>query len=197
MRRFILPLTAVVMFVLSASHAAETPKGFNRVAQEKLDGQRLIVKEAGCSLAAPTPEWVWVAPENVNERSYMCLSTKSGAGITVSVGELVNGMDEHAQEELTTGCKKNAAQSGATVSNEKFEAVEIPLAKNTWRYSFTVTAGPRKVVAIFYFIKTVGKSFVTLQGTSLDGNDTPTFRTFVSSLKLLAAAPAAAPAPAK
>jgi hypothetical protein len=194
MRRFIFSLTAVLIFTLSASHAAETPKGFNRVAKDKLDGQRLILKEAGCSLAAPTPEWVWVAPENTNERSYMCLSTKSGAGITVSVGELTNGMDEHAREELTTGCKKNAAQNGAAVSNEKFEESEIPLAKNSWRYSFTVSAGPRKVVAIFYFIKTVGKSFVTIQGTSLDGSDTPTFRAFVSSLKLLAAAPAPAPA---
>lgn len=190
MRHFLfIPLLLVCAAV---AIAAETPKGFTPVPKEQLDGARLLMKEAGASLVAPNADWIWIMPPNSADKSFMCLSKKTGAGITVSIGDMVNGdMDEHTKTELIAGCKQSAAKQGATVTNEKFEDSEIPFPKKSWRYSYTATAGARKVVAIFYYVRTAGKSFVTMQGVSLDGADTPTFHTFVSSLKLIEpAAPA-------
>jgi len=183
MRHFLyIPL---LLAFASVASAVEQPKGFGLVPKEKLDGARLLMKEAGASLTAPNADWVWLTPFNSADKSFMCFSNKTGAGITVSIGDMVNGdMDEHTKTELITGCKQSAAKQGATVSNEKFEPSEIPFPKKSWRYSYTATAGPRKVVAIFYYIRTAGRSFVTIQGVSVDGVDTPTFHAFVSSLKM-------------
>src|SRR5689334_10335961 len=126
MARFI--LCATLLSALALISAAEPPKDYIPVPKESLDKQRLTLTAAGCSLAAPNADWIWLTPPNAKGLNYVCFSTKTGAMIPISIGDMLKGMDAHTQKELTEGSKKAAVKNGATVSNEKFEPSEIPIA---------------------------------------------------------------------
>src|SRR4051794_20242102 len=89
-----------LLFCMSTSEAGELPRGFAAVGKEKLDGSKLVLQNAGCSLSAPNADWIWIAPAKSADKAFMCFSNKTGAGITVSVGEMANDMDDHTKDEL-------------------------------------------------------------------------------------------------
>jgi len=161
------------------------PPGFAAVPKEKLDGLRLVLRDANCSLAAPGAEWKWLAhPGGAN---FMCFSTRTGQGFTVSAGNLVNEIDDHTRTEIMDGVKKSAAAQKSVLSNEKFEKCESPIPGKSWRLSYLLTlTGNAKINVVIYVVNPGEHSLVTLQDSMPEGRpEFPAFKHFVASLKTL------------
>jgi hypothetical protein len=178
-------LTLIVFNALCAAAfcAQPDPPGFTPVPKEKLDGLRLLLKDHNCSISATSSDRKWLAKSTGT--NYMCYNMISGAGYAVSVGDLVSGITDHVKEEVTEGAKKNAAATGLVMSDEKWEDSAIPIPKKSWRFSYLVTfKNGSKITVIMYLVETSDKTLVTLQDSSVTGVDSPSFKTFVSSLKV-------------
>ncbi|HYG77085.1 MAG TPA: hypothetical protein VEK08_18920 [Planctomycetota bacterium] len=175
-----------ILICYSVAGAQADPAGFTAVPASMLDGSSLVLKNANVSFVAPAPDWRWLEPITNKGRNYMCFNPKTGGGATISVGELVNDLDELTRKEITDAVRAGSMKAGNKVANEKLEAAQIPVPGHSWRYTFEATRGDgKKLYTILYFARTGEKSLITIQGFSIDGNDTPTFNKFVSSVKLL------------
>jgi len=179
-----------ILLCYSVAGAQSDPAGFTPVPKEKIDGSTLILKEANCTFAAPTPDWRWLEPVIEKGKNYMCFNPKTGGAVTVSVGELLKDLDEHTRKEIEVGAIASALKQGFKVANNKMEAAAIPVPGHSWRFSYeNRRSDGRMLVTILYLARTAEKILVTVQGFSADGNDTPTFKTFVSSVKLISEFP--------
>ncbi|MCY3021060.1 MAG: hypothetical protein NTW87_18760 [Planctomycetota bacterium] len=181
---------ALLFFVLLPCQGARAgqalPQGFSEVAKEKLDGLKLVLTDANCSLTAPAADWKWLVFDASQGKNYMCFNPKTGAGFTVSLGRLTNDIDAHTRDQVLAAARQSAAASGAKVANEKYEQTQTPLPGNTWRlYHDVLFKQGGKIGVILYLVKTADHTLVTLQDSTTTGAESKTFAQFVASLKPL------------
>src|SRR5579864_9383555 len=57
------------------------------VKAEMLDGSRLVLKDAGCSIDRPSADWRWKTYEGTAQ-NFLCEHSKTGALLLIQVGAL-------------------------------------------------------------------------------------------------------------
>jgi hypothetical protein len=176
----------LISVLSSSAFCGQAPKGFSEVPKDKLDGLKLVLAEANCSLTAPGAEWKWLTSDAAKGREYLCFNTKTGAGCALSVGKLANEIDAHTREQVANGARQAATASGAKVGNEKYEPAQIPLPGKSWRLYYEVAfKDGAKAGVVFYLVQTAEHVLVTLQESTVTPADSKPFAQFVASLKPL------------
>jgi hypothetical protein len=187
MRKPIAGCLLLAPLLCSAALAGQSaPKGFSEVPKEKLRGLRLLLADAGCSVAAPGAEWTWLASNAQPEKNFLCFNPKTGQSYTLSVGVLHDPFNDHVREQVLACARQAAEARGSKVANEKWAPVQTPLPGRSWRlyYEETFKEGI-KLGVVLYLVQTAGPALLSLQDCTTTGAESPAFTQFVRSLSLL------------
>lgn len=175
-----------LVLLLCGGALAEQPKGFSAVSKDKLDGLKIILEAANCTVTAPGPEWKWLVADASEGKNFLCFNTRTLANYTVSTGWVGHDVNDHTREVFMDGIRQMGAINGAKIGNEKLEPAQTPLPGKSWRLYFEITSKQNiKTGMVLYLVQTADHAIVSLQDAAVMGADSKVFAQFVASLRLL------------
>jgi hypothetical protein len=145
------PLAVALAFVLASSSAAFAQAGGKPVGPELLQGSRLVLTDANCSVDAPDPVgWEWdelqgqTAP-NVTARSFSCRSTKTGEFelfiIETATQPSAERLTLAGATEIAKNISDGMAKSGhVTVSGLDCTRSDVPRPGESYHFKFDFTS---------------------------------------------------------
>ncbi|MCY3020806.1 MAG: hypothetical protein NTW87_17450 [Planctomycetota bacterium] len=161
---------------------------------DMLDGSRLVLRAAGCSIDRPGADWKWITYEGNAGQNYLCANSATGALFLVAVGKLHGEFTDHQPQSLIDNARKAVTARGGRLEHDKFEWLDLPGAKKCVRVSFhEVEKSGTKTMAVIYIAQTIGEVSLKQQYTGAGDTEPEAFKQMVRSLKMLP--DSAAPAP--
>jgi len=160
------------------------------VKAEMLDGSRLVLKDAGCSVDRPNADWRWKTYEGTAQ-NFLCEHSKTGALLLVSVGALKGDLTDHQPKSLIELAGKTMAGRGGKLEDDKYEWIDLPGVKKCVRVTFNeVDKAGKKTLLVIYIAQTVGQVTLKLQYQGNTPAEPEPFKQMVHSLKMLGEAAA-------
>ena len=150
-----------------------------------LDGQRLVDKASGFSIAAPE-RWVWLAvPSTAGEfKNYAASDPNGGLGYAVNVVDTqVRWTTENAND-LQIGMAKKLRSRGFTVEPLSFGPSDVP-APESYRFSWRVVLPDGTAMHRFGYALKHGSHILSFTCFADKPDEPRQFRVFVRSLRLL------------
>ena len=176
--------------VLSADQAAKLIP----LKPDMLDGTRLVLRAAGCSVDVPGPGWKWMTYEGSTGQNYLCANSSTGTLYLVAVGQLHGDLTDHQPQSLIDNARKAITARGGKIEDDKFEWVETPAARKCVRVCFSeVEKSGKRTLAVIYIAHTIGQVSLKLQYTGTVASEPETFKQMAGSLKRLAGGDAPKP----
>ena len=155
------------------------------VGKELLDGTRLILKQAGCSLELPGAGWRWMTIEK-SEKIFLCVNAKFDM-LVISTSAMKSEMTAHQPESLIKNVRLTTEARGGKISADKFELIELPGAKKAAHVSFQEELNGNKKYAYIYLAQTSDDTLLKLHITAADKTSEPDeLKKMAQSIKLLA-----------
>lgn len=159
-------LVFVSMLVLSAAFAGQpVPVRPVPVTKEYLDGTRLILKDAKCTLELP-PGWNWMMLEK--EKMFLCVNAKNFDSIVIMTSEMKSEMTEHQPESLIKNARHAMESRGGKLLNEKYEMIDLPSSKKAAHITFQEVVGADKKYAYIYLAQTPEMTLLKIHITAAD-----------------------------
>ncbi|HEY3321979.1 MAG TPA: hypothetical protein VGP72_16045 [Planctomycetota bacterium] len=171
------PLLAL-LFASSAWAEAVVPVPATK---DQLEGTRLLIPEASCSIDIPGPDWKWMTAQSGKTRNYLCMNRTSTI-ILLSIGSLTMELTDHQPKSLIESAKKK----GGKILNDKIDFVESPAARKAARVSFEEAdaAGKKSFIAV-YLVNTVDQVLLHMQCKAPAAADLDAIKKVFESLKPL------------
>ena len=185
----ILSFACACIFLYAATSAAAEQKPQSvqpvPVGKELLDGTRLIVNHAGCSLELPGPGWKWMTFEK-SEKIFLCVNSKFDM-LVISTSAMKSEMTAHQPESLIKNARLTTEARGGKISADKFDLIELPNAKKAARVSFQEDLNGSKKYAYIYLAQTTDDVLLKIHFTAADKTSEPdALKKLAQSIKLLA-----------
>jgi hypothetical protein len=153
---------------------------------DMLEGSRLVLRAAGCSVDLPGPGWKWMTYEGSTGQNYLCGSSSAGALYLVAVGQLHGDLTDHQPQSLIDNARKAITTRGGKIEDDKFEWLEIAGARKCVRVCFSeVEKSGKRTLVVIYIAHTIGRVSLKLQYTGAGASEPETFKQMVGSLKRL------------
>ncbi|MBI3829200.1 MAG: hypothetical protein HY291_06770 [Planctomycetes bacterium] len=184
--------TPVLLLVLLAAACAATESdGLVPVKKEQLDGEKLLLTAAHCTLELPSADWKWKGFEGGSPRNFICQNPKTRSEYLIQIGKFTAEFTDHQPKSLLENAKKAAAGKGLKIENDKFEFVEGTGAKKAVRITFEEVAGGKRTLVVIYILATQDQENVKLEFREAAAAEPEAFKKLMSSLKIAgSAAPA-------
>ena len=155
------------------------------VKAEMLEGSRLLLRTAGCSVDLPGRDWKWMTYEGGNQ-NYICSNSNTGALFLAAVGRLTGDLTAHQPQSLLDNASKAIGARNGKLENGKFDWVELPGVKKCVRIAFNeVESSGKRTLAVIYLAQTIGDVSLKLQYTGPSASEPEPFKRMVDSLKML------------
>lgn len=154
------------------------------VPKDMLDGTRLVLKTAGCSVDLPGPGWSWMTYENAG-RNYLCVNAKTFEMYMVAFSELKSDMTDHHPQSLIASAKKTMEAHAGKLENDKYEFIETPGVKKAAKITFTEVEKTKKAFVCVWLFNTVEHILVKMHCSSTGTSEPEAFKTMIKSLKML------------
>ncbi len=188
---FRFPLVFLALIAIAPASKAGQPAALAPLKSDMLDGSRLVLREAGCSVDVPATGWKWMTYEGAG-KNYICKSPATELFL-VAVGQLHGEFTDHQPESLIANARRTMIARGGKIENEKFEWVEFPGPKKCVRVTFNeIDKSGAKTLAVIYIAQTIEQVSVKLQYTGSAASEPDVFNKMVHSLKMLSDSGAAA-----
>ena len=176
---------------LAAQERAVTPVP---VSKEMLDGTRLVLSKAGCSLDLPGVGWTWMTYDNAGQ-TFMCVNSKTFEMYVVGVGQLKHDMVDHQPQSLIAGAKKTQESRGGKVENDKYEFIETPGVTKSAKITFNEIEKTKKTFVCVYLFQTIDFALLKVHCNTSAATEPDAFTKMVKSLKMLKPSTDPKPAP--
>jgi hypothetical protein len=166
-------------------HAAQ-PAALVPVNKDMLDGSRLVLRAAGCSLDRPGAGWQWMTYAGGSDKNYLCANAGTAAAFLVAIGQLHGDFTDHQPQSLLDNARKSLAARGGKLENGEFKWQDLPGAKKCVRASFNeVDQSGKKTLVVIYIAQTIGEVSLKLSYTGAVATEPDAFKQMVQSLKML------------
>ena len=179
-------VNAVAFLALAAcaNLLAAQPAQLVQLKADMLDGTRIVLRKAGCSVDVPPGGWRWMTYEGNTSQNYLCSNSRSGELYLVSVGQLHGEFTDHQPKSLIDNASRAIAARGGKVENDKYDWIELPGAKKCVRVTFTETdSAGKKTLAVIYIAETIDTMTLKLQFTGPVAAEPESFKQMAHSLK--------------
>lgn len=133
------------------------------VPKDLLEGTRLIVKEAKCTVELPTG-WQWMMLEK--EKMLFCLNPKTFDTIVLSTNDMKNEMTTHQPESLIKNARLTMETRGGKLLNDKYDMIDLPNSKKSAHVTFQEVLGADKKFAYIYLAQTTDSALLKLHITA-------------------------------
>ena len=168
---------------ISSAHAAQ-----GKVVPVKpadLDGTRLLLKDAKCSVDLPGQGWKWMTVDD-SPHTFFCINAASGTQFLVAIGALHMEFSDHQPQSLIANAKAAITKRGGKITNDKYEWIDVPGSQKTMRATFeeTEASGVRTLVVI-YIANTTDKVTLKLQYTGSANAEPEELKKLVRSIREL------------
>lgn len=194
------PCIAIIFAVLTSAvalndalAAQERPVTPVAVSKEMLDGTRLVLKTAGCSLDLPGAGWSWMTYENAG-KTFLCVNSKTLEMYVVGVGQLKHEMTDHHPQSLIAGAKKTQESRGGKVENDKYEFIETAGVAKSAKITFNEIEKAKKTFVCVYLFQTIDFTLLKVHCNTSAATEPDAFTKMVKSIKMLKPAPDPKPA---
>ncbi len=182
-------LVPSLLLILALSAHAAQPGGAEKavtpvpVGKDMLDGTRLVLKTAGCSIDIPGPGWSWMTYDNAG-RNYLCMNARTFELYMVSLGELKGDMVAHQPESLIASAKKTMEAHGGKLEGDKYEFFDTPGTKKSAHVSFAEIDKTKKSYVSIYLINTIEHALLKIHCSGTNPAEPDAFKAMLKSLKM-------------
>jgi hypothetical protein len=167
-----------------AGQAAEKPVQPVPVSKEFLDGTKLLLKGAGCTIAPPSSGWNWMTYDKSGQ-NFICVNAKTLEIYGVGLETLKSEMTDHHPQSLIASAKKTQEARGGKLEKDVYEFIDIPGAKKAARVTFTeIDKAGKKTLAVIYVINTRDLTVVKIHCNGPYTSEPDAFKAMVKSLKI-------------
>lgn len=178
---------ALWLVLVGAACTAAESDGLVPVKKEQLDGEKLLLAAAHCTLELPGADWKWKGFEG-SAKNFICQNQKTHSEYLIQVGRFTAEFTDHQPKSLLDNAKKAAGGKGLKIENDKFEFVEGTGAKKAVRITFEEVAAGKRTLVIIYILATQDQENVKLEFRDAATAEPEAFKKLMNSLKVTGSA---------